>query len=86
MNARDHSLRKYRKTKLPADKALYKLKRNHVNIILKKAKQNYGKNLLRESAYDSDKFWCAIKQTYPTKSKSQNPNSFTIDGVITTDK
>ena len=36
MNARDHLLRKHRKSGLPADKAVYKRKRNLVNQLLKK--------------------------------------------------
>ena len=85
MNARDHLLRKHRKSGLPADKSVYKRKRNLVNQLLKKSKNEYGKNLLKESAGNSAKFWNAIKRIFPTKNKNKNSTSFTIDGVRTTD-
>ena len=56
MNARDHLLRKHSKSGLPADKVVYKRKRNLVNQLLKKTKNEYGKNLQLESAGKSAKF------------------------------
>ena len=50
MAERDRLQRRHRKSKLPAHKAEYNHKRNIVNSHAKKAKQDYFKNLLLNSA------------------------------------
>ena len=57
----DRLLRKMRKTKLENDIAPYKMKRNDVNICLRKAKSKYYQNLLDENFRSSDRFWKLIK-------------------------
>ena len=46
MNDRDRLLRKKRKTKTDFDKNAYRLKQNHVNIILRNAKSSYHQKLI----------------------------------------
>ena len=50
---RDSLLRKMRKTKLENDITAYKMKRNEVNICLRKAKSKYYQNLLDENILNS---------------------------------
>ena len=49
MNDRDRILRKIRITKLETGITAYKMKRNEVNICLRKAKLKYYQNLLDEN-------------------------------------
>ena len=84
MNNRDKLLRKYRKCKNPHIKEEYKRQRNLVNTMLRKAKNNYTKNLLTENANDPNSFWGAIKRIYPSRSKSTNrETSFVVNGSLT---
>ena len=86
MNERDKALRKSRRTKNDADISQFKLKRNAVNSAVRKAKSTYSKNLLNESSENPNKFWKAIKQIYPTKSRKGAPlQSFEIHGEKSTD-
>ena len=84
MSERDRLQRRYRKSKLPAHKNEYKRKRNSVNSLVKKAKQNYFKNLLENSANDPDSFWNNSKKIFPNKQKSSAAR-FTIDCATTSD-
>ena len=86
MNERDKALRKSRRTKNDADISQFKLKRNAVNSVVRKAKSTYYKNLLNESCENPNESWKAIKRIYPTKSRQEAPlQSFKIDGEISTD-
>ena len=54
---------------------------------MKKCKNKYHKDLLKESANTPDKFWAAIKKVYPTKSSVSNTGTvFEINGTKTTNK
>ena len=87
MNDRDRQLRKFRRTNLVQDKIEYKHKRNHVNILLRKAKSNYNKEQLKENANDPDKFWKTIKSIYPATAKKNDPSHrFEINGEISSDE
>ena len=81
---RDKLQRRHRKSKLPAHKNEYKRKKNLVNSLVKKAKQNYFKNLLTNSANDPDSFWNNLKKIFPCKQKNST-SRFTIDSVSTSD-
>ena len=85
MNTRDQLLRKSRKTRHPEDIAAYKSKRNIVNTLVRKAKQNYHKTLLNESCNDPNRFWNAIKKLFPGKSNNPPPPTFTLNSKVTTD-
>ena len=87
MNLRDRLLRKARRTNLEADWSSYKRQRNRVTSLVKKCKNNYHKDLLKESANTPDKFWAAIKKVYPAKSSVSNTGTvFEINGTKTTNK
>ena len=79
MDERDILLRKSRKTKNSLHINAYKRKKNFVNQLVKRAKQNYFKNLLNNSANDPDRFWSTLKKLYPTKSK-KGTDRFTLNG------
>ena len=49
----------------------YKRQRNKVNNLIKRAKQNYNKNLLNENIEDITSFWRTLKSIFPTKLKSK---------------
>ena len=87
MNDRDKLMRKYRKSKSDFDKREYQNKRNRVNILLRKAKTNYSKELLRENSNDPESFWKTLKLLYPVSSK-ENPRTqpFEINGEKSTDE
>ena len=70
MNDRDKMLRKARKTKQEIDWSTYKLCRNRVQAQIKKCKNQYYKNLLKDSLNMSPK---------------TNP-SFNVEGKTITDK
>ena len=87
MNDRDRQLRKFRRSNLDKDKIEYKHTRNHVNILLRKAKSNYNKAQLRENANDPDKFWKTIKSIYPATAKNNDSiHRFEINGEISSDE
>ena len=56
MAGRDRLQRRYRKSKLPVHKVEYNHRRNTVNNLVKKAKQEYFKNLLSSSAQNPESF------------------------------
>ena len=87
MNDRDKLMRKYCKSKTVFDKREYQNKRNRVNILLRKAKANYNKELLRENSNDPDSFWKTLKLIYPVSSKeSPRTQPFEINGEKSTDE
>jgi len=52
-----------------------------VNIMLRKSRANYNKELLRENSNDPEKFWKTLKSIYPVSSKkSVRSQSFEING------
>ena len=83
MNEWDGLLRKYRSDE---DLHAYKLKRNRVNTMMRKAKSSYNKNLLEENSKTPETFWKIIKSIYPVKSTTKTMSlSFKIDGEMSTD-
>lgn len=87
MNDRDKLLRKYRKTKSDFDKREFQNKRNQVNILLRKSKANYNKELLKENSNDPGKFWKTLKSIYPVSSKEpQRTQPFEVDDEKTSDE
>ena len=80
MNKRDQLLRKSWKTKSEVDISAYKRKRNETNILLRKAKAEYHRDLLRENSNNPEKFWNTIKKVYPTKSGGVTSCTFNLDG------
>eukprot|EP00112_Aurelia_sp_Birch-Aquarium-sp1_P013272 Seg2810.6 transcript_id=Seg2810.6/GoldUCD/mRNA.D3Y31 product="hypothetical protein" protein_id=Seg2810.6/GoldUCD/D3Y31 len=83
MNERDKLLRKSRKSPhMEFYKAEYKQKRNAVNIVIRRAKASYYKDLLQEnSTGDPSKFWKTVKSIYQGNAKSSsNSQIFEIDG------
>ena len=54
---------------------------NKVNITLRKARNNYNKELLKESSNDPEKFWKTLKRIYATPGEENPPcQSFDING------
>ena len=83
---RDRFLRKMRKIKLENDITAYKMKRNEVNICLRKAKLKYYQQLLDENIRSPERFWKVIKRIYPAKNKqSQSSKSFKVNSELTSD-
>ena len=81
MNDRDRLYRKYQKSHLVCDRRAYQDKRNKVNITLRKARNNYNKELLKESSDDPEKFWKTLKRIYATSGKENPPcQSFDSNG------
>ena len=81
MNDRDKLYRKCQKSNLTCDRKAYQDKRNKVNIIVRKARNNYyNKELLKESSNDPEKFWKILKSMYATSGKESPPcQSFDIN-------
>ena len=65
----DVLLRKFYKSKTTEKYEKYKRQRNKVNNQIKRAKQNYNKNLLDENTKNAAAFWRILKSIFPTKSK-----------------
>ena len=84
MAERDRLQRRYRKSKLPVHKVEYNQRRNSVKNLVKKAKQEYFKNLLSSSAQNPNSFWRNLKKIYPSKQKD-TPKRFNIHSTTTTD-
>ena len=83
---RDRLSRKMRKTKLENDITAYKMKRNEVNICLRKGKSEYYQKLLDENIRSPDRFWKVIKKTYPAKNKqSLSSKSFKVNSELAAD-
>ena len=53
--------------------------------MIRSAKNNYNKELLKENANDANKFWKCIKRIYPCHNKNESGSitSFTINDVKT---
>ena len=68
---RDVLQRKFRKLKTTENYEKYKCQRNKVNNLIKRAKQNYNKNLLNENTKTASSFWRTLKSIFPTKTKSK---------------
>ena len=71
IDCRDALQRKFRKSKTTENYEKYKRQRNKVNNLIKRAKQNYNKNLLNENIEDITSFWRTLKSIFPTKLKSK---------------
>ena len=84
MAEHDRFQHRHRKSKLPTHKTEYNRKRNIVNSHVKKAKQDYFKNLLLNSAQDPDNFWTNLKKFFPSKQRDA-AKRFTINSVTTAD-
>ena len=56
MNTRDKLFRKWRKSRTSTNKENYRQMRNLVNIMVRSAKEEHTKQLLRDSSNDSNKF------------------------------
>ena len=59
-------MRKARKSKVREE---YKLKRNEVNIMIRKAKSDYTRTLLSENSRNLDGFGAAMKCVFLSKAK-----------------
>ena len=71
MDYRDVLQRKFRKSKTTENYEKYKCQRNKVNNLIKRANQNYNKNLLDENTKNTTLFWRTLKSIFPTKPKSK---------------
>ena len=71
MDYRDVLQRKFRQSKASENYEKYKRQRNKVNNLIKRAKQNYSKNLLDENTKNATSFWGTLKIMFPTKPKSK---------------
>ena len=71
MDYRNVLQQKFCKSKTTENYEKYKRQRNKVNNLIKRAKQNYNKNLLNENIEDITSFWRTLKSIFPTKLKSK---------------
>ena len=71
MDYRDVLQQKFRKLKTTENYKKYKCQRNKVNNLIKRAKQNYNKNLLDENTKNLTSFWRTLKSIFSTKPKSK---------------
>ena len=86
MNIRDKLLRKARRSNYEIDWSSYKNQRNHVTSLVKKCKNRFYNNLLKENADSPSKFWAAVKKLYPTKQSAPSTGLvFDINGSKTSD-
>ena len=75
-------MRKARKSKVKKE---YKLKRNEVNIMIRKAKSDYTRTLLSENSRNLDGFGAAIKCAFLSKTKNiKSVKWFVISRVSST--
>jgi len=78
---------KFCKSKSNENYAVYKQQRNKVNNLIKKAKQTFYKNLLRENSTNPTSFWKSLKKLFPTKPKASNScSTFKVKNEETSDK
>ena len=75
MNRRDGLLRRARKLNDDNSWREYKNQRNRCTNLVKKAKRNFHKELLREHKFSPRRFWNAIKSIFPMKSNSSTHKS-----------
>ena len=71
MDYRDVLQQNFCKLKTNENYEKYKRQRNKVNNLIKRAKQNYNKNLLNENTKTASSFWRTLKSIFPTKPKSK---------------
>ena len=71
MNERDRFLRKARKSNKSSDWENYRKLRNQCNIMLRKSKATFTRDLINDNTHNPKSFWKIIKDIFPTKSKSQ---------------
>ena len=64
MDYRNVLQQKFCKSKTTENYEKYKRQRNKVNNLIKRAKQNYNKNLLNENIKNSTSFWRKLKSIY----------------------
>ena len=79
MNERDRILRKARKYNNQNDWNDYKTMRNRCNIMTRKAKSVYTKELIDQKCHNPKEFWKSVKEIFPTKGISRvtvNDTSF----------
>ena len=81
MNCCDALRRKFQQTKIEEDHNSYKKQRNKTNILVRKSKKEFNKKLLTDSANNSQKFWQAIKEIFPSKESETCSKSYVIDGI-----
>ena len=77
-------MRKARKTKNEDDWEEYRRARNKCNAKIKEAKRKYHRELIENNSNNPRKFWDAVKEVFPTKSKlsvSSTTKSENIDLV-----
>ena len=87
MNTRDKLLRKARHTNREIDWSSYKRQRNRVTNLVKKYKNRYYQDLLKDNEKSADKLWGTIKKLYPTKSAESGVGSvFDVNGSKSADK
>lgn len=71
MNERDKTLRKARKTNDKNNWESYKTLRNRCNIMMRKTKATFTKDLLNEKSHNPKEFWRTVKEIFPTKTSAQ---------------
>lgn len=81
MNFCDSLRRKFQRTRTDSDHNAYKKQRNKTNILVRKARSEHHKKLLKDSASNPQKFWRTIKDIFPSKEKVICAKSFLIEGV-----
>ena len=82
MNSCDTLRRKFQRTRTDADHIVYTKQRNKTNILVRKAKSEHHKKLLKNCATNSQKFWQTIKTIFPSKEKvTYCAKSFINEGV-----
>ena len=82
MNYRDLLHRKFWKSRCQTDYDTYRIQRNKVNVIVRKAKNKHYKSMLNESSNDPRRFWRTLKQIFPVTETVTNAKSFFINGVL----
>ena len=82
INSRDLLHRKFWKSRCQTDYDTYRIQRNKVNVIVRKAKNKHYKSMLNESSNDPRRFWRTLKQIFPVKETVTNAKSFFINGVL----
>ena len=82
MNNRDKLYRIFKNSRSESEFKKYKSQRNRLNVMVRKAKKEHFRNLLRQSTHDPCRFWKTLKTIFPTKSVVSS--CFLIDGSLTT--
>ena len=82
MNNRDRLMCKCRQSKLTCDYDQFRQQRNKVNKLVRKAKNDYHKDKLKDSVHDPKRFWSTLKNLFPLKEKLKSAKSFMINGKL----